>query len=74
MKRYRKTAYRVSGKFLPMLILEEDWRNPGRPVITVKKYKPGDWEKKLEELYEFSEAFRQEHRDDPAFFSSDVVT
>ena len=74
MKRYGKTAYRVSGRFLPMLMFQEDWRNPGRPVITVTKYRPGDWEKKLDELYEFSEGFRQEHRDNPAVFSSDVVT
>jgi hypothetical protein len=74
MKRYGKTGYRVSGRFLPMLMFQEDWRNAGRPVITVKKYKPGDWEKKLDELYEFSEGFRQEHRDNPAVFSSDVVT
>jgi len=73
MKRYGKTAYRVSGHFFPMLIFEEDWRNPGRPVIKIIKYKPGDWEKKLDELHEFSEGFRQEHRDNPAVFSSDVV-
>ncbi len=74
MNRYRKTAYRVSGKFLPMLILEEDWRNPGRPAIITKKYKPGDWEQNLDKLYEFSEAYRQEHREDPEVFSIDVVT
>jgi hypothetical protein len=74
IKRSSKTSYRVSGKFLPMLMFVEDWRGPGKPVIIMQKYKPGDWEKKLDELYQFAEDFRREHRDDPKIFSSDLLT
>jgi hypothetical protein len=73
MKKRRRTSYRVSGKFLPMLLFLEDWRNTGKPLILVKKYKPGKWEQKLDLLYEFSEKFREENRDNPHVFSSTII-
>jgi hypothetical protein len=79
MRRKRRIAkgtvysYWVSGRVFTYLRFTDAWDERVKYGITVKKYKPGDWEKRLDKLYEFAEAFRLEHRDDPDIFTSNTI-
>lgn len=66
-------TFRVSGKVFSKLVFNEVWDGSARHGPIVKKYKPGDWEKKLDQLYEFAENFRVEHRNDPDVFPPDTL-
>ena len=66
-------TYRVSGRIFAHLVFKEEWDDTANYGVTVKKYKPGDWEEKLDRLYEYAEDFRQQHRDNPDVFTSDTV-
>jgi hypothetical protein len=75
LRRRNKMArtYRVSGRLFSCLVFKDSWVETTRLGVSVQKYKPGDWEEKVDRLYEYAENFRQEHRNNPEIFASDTM-
>lgn len=66
-------AYWVMGRVFTHMKFTDSWDERVKYGINVEKYKPGDWEERLDKLYEFAEAFRLENRDNPDIFTTDTI-